>query len=71
MCVGSVWQSFALLKDGFTSALPIESFPKGYQLVRVKGSSSLGAAVHAAKTSSLGIPFDADKHVEVFYERLS
>ena len=69
VCVGSVWQSFDLLREGFDGALPLESFPHGYQLVKVKGACTIGAAIHASKTLGLGVHFNADDHVEVFHLR--
>lgn len=70
ICVGSVWKSFGLLKEGFESMLPIELFPKGYELVTVNDSCAIGAAIVAAKNNlKMDIPYNPNSHCQSIYSR--
>lgn len=70
VAVGSVWKSYALLKDGFVSGLcgpeedgspsPVQAF----SLVRLLGSAAPGAAFLAARDVGATITIDYDSMVE-------
>jgi len=62
--------SFGLLKEGFESMLPIELFPKGYELVTVNDSCAIGAAIVAAKNNlKMDIPYNPNSHCQSIYSR--
>lgn len=74
VCVGSVWKSWELLKDGFiagysgspdaTSAMPL------FELVRLKETSAVGAAWKGAQMAPAGeakLNVDFDSLVELLY----
>jgi len=50
--------------------LPIELFPKGYELVTVNESCAIGAAIVAAKNNlKMDIPYNPNSHCQSIYSR--
>jgi N-acetylglucosamine kinase len=67
VCVGSVWKSWELLKDGFIAAAKSPALPN-FELVRLKETSAVGAAWKGAQMSASGaasLSIDFDSLVEV------
>uniref|UniRef100_A0A182W596 N-acetyl-D-glucosamine kinase n=1 Tax=Anopheles minimus TaxID=112268 RepID=A0A182W596_9DIPT len=67
VCVGSVWLSWELLRDGFVSELRSQGFPHDLRLLRLKTTMALGAAYLAADTYKLSLPRDYTGNYDVFY----
>jgi len=70
--VGSVWNSFELLKEGFLEGLQ----PRGrgdvkieeVKLFRLKASPAIGAAFLAGKAAGITLPIDFTTHAEVYFQ---
>lgn len=72
VCVGSVWKSWDLLKEGFLAGLarPNDSYPdiKDFTLLQLKGSSAIGAARLGAKVLSVDLQIDYESTVDVLFQ---
>lgn len=72
ICVGAVWQSWNLLKDGFLTGISCSLSNtavqvKRFSLVKLRESSAIGAAALGAKTADYTLPIDYDSMVEEFF----
>ncbi|KAJ8025944.1 N-acetyl-D-glucosamine kinase [Holothuria leucospilota] len=71
VCVGSVWKSWNLLKEGFLEGIkavrPNDIEIEKFVLLSAKASSALGAARLGAKAVGHDLPIDFDANVDVFY----
>nr|XP_058961592.1 N-acetyl-D-glucosamine kinase-like [Pocillopora verrucosa] len=72
ICVGAVWQSWNLLKDGFLTGISCSPSNtavqvKRFSLVKLRESSAIGAAALGAKTAGYTLPIDYDSMVEEFF----
>ncbi|XP_052863633.1 N-acetyl-D-glucosamine kinase isoform X2 [Anopheles cruzii] len=67
VCVGSVWLSWELLREGFVHQLNARCFPYNLRLLRLKTTMALGAAYLAADTYNLLLPRDYTDNYDVFY----
>lgn len=65
VCVGSVFQSWNLLKQGFIDGMDSEL--EEYVLVTLKNSSAVGAAYLGAKAVGSILPLDFEKNTSVLY----
>ncbi|XKL60301.1 hypothetical protein PGB90_001317 [Kerria lacca] len=70
VCVGSVWKSWDLLKQGFEAQLKDTSVSDVYKLclVHTTGSSAIGAVYLAARVVNVPFPYTFSKNYNVFYE---
>lgn len=66
-CVGSVWNSWDLLKDGFLNELKRSEFNYTIKLVKLTESMALGATFLAADSVEYNLPRDYTKNYETFY----
>lgn len=66
LCVGSVFQSWDLLKEGFILGLK-DSKLKSVILLKSKVRNSVGAAILGAKSISQRFPVDYSKNTETFF----
>ncbi|XP_072898187.1 N-acetyl-D-glucosamine kinase isoform X4 [Hemitrygon akajei] len=73
VCVGSVWNSWDLLKDGFLEVLAeARQKPEGrllskFSLMKLKQPSAVGAASLGAKQTGYDLPVRYTNNVTVFY----
>uniref|UniRef100_A0A182PR26 N-acetyl-D-glucosamine kinase n=1 Tax=Anopheles epiroticus TaxID=199890 RepID=A0A182PR26_9DIPT len=67
VCVGSVWLSWELLREGFVAELQQQGFPHDLRLLRLTTTMALGAAYLAADTYQLDLPRDYTGNYDVFY----
>lgn len=67
VCVGSVWLSWELLREGFVAELQARGFPHDLRLLRLTTTMALGAAYLAADTYQLTLPRDYAGNYDVFY----
>lgn len=69
VCVGSVWKSWNLLKDGFVEQLAkIDRFKvEELSLLKLTVSVSIGATYLAAKAINFNLPRDYTQNYEVFF----
>lgn len=67
VCVGSVWNSWQLLREGFTSEIIQRPPPFGLKLVRLTQHMALGAVYIAADSIKFNFPRDYSQNVEVFH----
>lgn len=67
VCVGSVWLSWELLKNGFTTELSQFSIPYELKLMKLTQSMGNGAAYLAADSVKFELPRDYSKNYELFY----
>ncbi|XP_076308266.1 N-acetyl-D-glucosamine kinase-like isoform X3 [Tachypleus tridentatus] len=65
VCVGSVFKSWELLKDGFHGAL--DSKLHEFSLLRLKTSSAIGAAFMGAKAVGVELPLNFSEHFYLLY----
>lgn len=68
VCVGSVWQSWHLLKDGFMAEIAMEPISYGIKLVRLTQLMALGAVYIGVDAIKETMPRDYAKNVECFQE---
>ncbi|GAU91988.1 hypothetical protein RvY_04141 [Ramazzottius varieornatus] len=66
VCVGSVWKSWDLLKDGFLEGL--NHCVPALRMIKLNGSSAYGAAFLAARKMGLPIPMEDSKQTEDLYQ---
>lgn len=69
VCVGSVWNSWSLLRNGFLREMAAKQQPTsfGLKLTRLTQHMALGAVYLAADSVEYDLPRDYNKNVEVFY----
>ncbi|XP_063541999.1 uncharacterized protein LOC134750693 [Cydia strobilella] len=67
VCVGSVWNSWELLKPGALKELNIRRVKPELELVRLRVSSAMGAAWLAAKQLDYELPRDDAAFCEILY----
>lgn len=67
VCVGSVWRSWDLLKDGFLKELSTITIPFGLQLLRLTQLMALGAVYIGVDAIKMKMPRDYTKNFEVFH----
>lgn len=69
VCVGSVWNSWSLLRSGFMKELSAKQQPAsfGLKLTRLTQHMALGACYLAADSIQFDLPRDYTKNVEVFF----
>ena len=69
VCVGRVWKSWNLLKEGFLEGACLTG-PNCVEmrLMTLTVSSSIGAAALAAKKIGIALPLDYASHVQVLYQ---
>lgn len=65
ICVGSVFESWELLKSGFHKGL--DNKLEKFVLLRPTKSSALGASYLAARETGFKLPMDFDKHSAILY----
>ncbi|XP_068709146.1 N-acetyl-D-glucosamine kinase-like [Montipora foliosa] len=71
-CVGAVWQSWELLRDGFIAGIKGSSDNtavqvKRFSLVKLRESSAVGAAALGAKCAHYSLPIDYGSMVDEFF----
>ncbi|CAB3223061.1 unnamed protein product [Arctia plantaginis] len=67
VCVGSVWNSWDILKPGVLKELARKQVKTEFELVKLRVSSALGAAWLAAKYVNYELPRDDSAFCSVFY----
>uniref|UniRef100_UPI00398F7E53 N-acetyl-D-glucosamine kinase isoform X2 n=2 Tax=Pristiophorus japonicus TaxID=55135 RepID=UPI00398F7E53 len=73
VCVGSVWDSWDLLKDGFLEVLnkvmqkPVGKDLSKFTLMKLKHTSAVGAASLGARHVGYHLPMQYAHHVDIFY----
>lgn len=67
-CVGSVWLSWSLLKDGFVETLRRETIPFGLKLIRITKSMAYGACYLGADGIGFPLPRNYSDNFEVMYQ---
>lgn len=67
MCVGSVWLSWDLLKQGFLKELDCSNVKFGLNLKRLTEKMAFGAVYLAADTIDYDLPRDYTKNYEIFH----
>ncbi|XP_030747540.1 N-acetyl-D-glucosamine kinase [Sitophilus oryzae] len=67
VCVGSVWLSWDLLKDGFVTYLNENSNIERLSLLRLKTEMGVGAALMASDKLKLRLDRDYSKNYTIFY----
>lgn len=73
VCVGSVWKSWELMREGFVQALvggrggEIGGVFSHFSLLRLKHSSALGGASLGARHVGHTLPLDYSNNADVFY----
>lgn len=75
VCVGQVWKSWELLKDGFLEALRVPRKPsdpiiREVTLVELQTTVALGAAALGAKASNHKLPLNYDRNATVFFHQV-
>lgn len=67
VCVGSVWKSWRLLKEGFLSEISKGSFDFGLKLLRLTEFMALGAVYIGVDAKKYKMPRDYASNYEVFH----
>lgn len=67
VCVGSVWVSWDLLKDGFLKELDRSDIPFGLNLKCLTQKMALGAVYLAADAIKFDLPRDYTQNYEIFH----
>lgn len=67
VCVGSMWNSWQLIKDGFVEWLNTNSSIKEIALVKMTTSAAIGAAYMAADKVGLELQKEFGENYEAFY----
>lgn len=67
VCVGSVWVSWNLLRDGFLKEMDRANIPYGLNLKRLTQKMALGAVYLAADAIEYDLPRDYTKNYEIFH----
>lgn len=69
VCTGSVWNSWSLMKAGFTTVMDKSPCkPKSYTLLKLKETAAIGAAYVGAKSVGVTLPIDFSANADVLYE---
>ncbi|GCC40379.1 hypothetical protein chiPu_0024334, partial [Chiloscyllium punctatum] len=74
VCVGSVWNSWDLLKNGFLEVLkevkqkPMAKNLCKFSMMKLKCSSAVGAANLGARHIGYDLPMDYANNVDIFFE---
>lgn len=66
VCVGSVWKSWNLLKNGFTNEIANVNRSFGLNLITLTQAMAIGAAYIAADSIKYDLPRDYSHNYEVF-----
>lgn len=67
VCVGSVWKSWHLLKEGFVNEIGKGSFDFGLKLLRLTELMALGAVYIGVDAKNYKMPREYSKNYEVFH----
>lgn len=67
VCVGSVWLSWPLLKEGFTTQLQKSHIPFGLRLIRITKCMAYGACYLGADNIKFPLPRNYLNNFEVMY----
>ena len=68
VCIGSVWKSWDLIKDGFIQKLQEKKNRiEKIKLVKLKVGSSVGAMNLGTKAAGFSMPMNYDDNIEMFY----
>lgn len=69
ICVGSVWQSWELMKPGFTKELSQQTIPYELRMLQLKSNVSMaaGAFYMAADSVDFPLPRDYSQNYEIFF----
>ncbi|XP_017780828.1 PREDICTED: N-acetyl-D-glucosamine kinase [Nicrophorus vespilloides] len=67
LCVGSVWYSWELLKDGFLEQLERQTVVEKLSLLKIKTTIAVGAAYMASDRLGLDLKKHYDDNYETFY----
>lgn len=67
VCVGSVWKSWHLLKEGFLHEIEKGTFSFGLKLLRLTEFMALGAVYIGVDATDYKMPRDYAKNYEVFH----
>lgn len=67
ICVGSVWKSWHLLKNGYSKEITKRNFPYSLNLVQLTEAMAIGATYIAADAVDHPIPRDYSKNFEIFH----
>lgn len=67
VCVGSVWQSWKLLRNGFLKEISTKSYPFGLKLLKLKQHMALGAVYLCVDSIKYDMPRDYTKNYEIFH----
>jgi len=67
VCVGSVWKSWHLLKDGFLNEIGKGSFCFGLKLLRLTEFMALGAVYIGVDAKNYNMPREYSKNYEIFH----
>lgn len=71
VCVGSVWKSWHLLKNGYTKEIAKRNFAHGLNLVHLTEAMAVGATYLAADAINYNLPRDYTKNFEIFHHYAS
>lgn len=66
VCVGSVWKSWNLLKDGFTTEIAKSSNKFGLNLITLTQAMAIGAVYLAADSIKYDLPRDYSHNYDIF-----
>ncbi|XP_073815514.1 N-acetylglucosamine kinase [Musca autumnalis] len=66
-CVGSVWLSWTLLKDGFIETLKQQNIPFGLKLIRITKSMAYGACYLGVDDIGYPLPRNYSDNFEIMY----
>lgn len=67
VCVGSVWKSWNLLKDGFSKELAKSTNKFGVNLITLTQATAIGAAYLAADSIEYDLPRDYNNNYDIFH----
>lgn len=67
VCVGSVWKSWDLLREGFTREMAKDKHIESYTMVKLKIGMATGAAYLGAKSAAQSLPRNYANNVVTFF----
>lgn len=67
VCVGSVWQSWHLLQNGFITEINRAKIPYGLKLLRLTQSMAIGAVYIGVDAMKFNMPRDYARNFEIFH----
>ena len=77
ICVGAVWDSFEIMKEGFIEGAQTQPGPRhspnslrSFTLLKLRTSLAVGAAYLGAKAAKVELPRDYSLNANVFYQHL-